>query len=88
MNRSRIVLLMFLVLGVAVSISSPKAHAQQYVQPVDYCVSDFYDPGMYNWLSYRNQCGTGVHIQFVSNNPSSISGSMDLAPGRHERHRL
>jgi len=84
MNQSKIVLLAFLFFGVAVSISHPKVHAQQYTQPVAYCISDYYDPGMYNWLSYRNNCGTTVHVQFVSNRPSGISGSMDINPGGHE----
>jgi len=83
MNRSKIVLLTILCFGIAVSISQPKAQAQQYAQPQENCVTDFYDPGMYNWLSYRNQCGTSVHVQFVSNQPSVISGSMDIKPGAH-----
>jgi hypothetical protein len=83
MNPSKIVLLMMLSFGIAVSISSPKASAQQYAQPQENCVTDFYDPTMYNWLSYRNQCGGTVHVQFVSNRPSGISGSMDLPAGGH-----
>ncbi|MGD0736222.1 MAG: hypothetical protein ABR976_13795 [Terracidiphilus sp.] len=84
MNRSKIVLLTFLFFGVAVLISHPKAHAQQYAQPQENCVTDFYDPAMYSWLSYRNNCGTAVHVQFVSNRPSGISGSMDINPGGHQ----
>jgi hypothetical protein len=84
MNRSKIILLTLLFVGLAISISHPKAKAQEYTQPVDYCITEFYDPGMYNWLSYRNNCGGTVHVQFVSNRPSVISGSVDIKSGGHE----
>jgi hypothetical protein len=83
MNPSKVVRLAILCFGIAVSISLPKVQAQQYAQPQENCVTDFYDPASYNWLSYRNQCGASVHVQFVSNQPSSISGSMDIPAGGH-----
>ena len=84
-NSLRVVLFACLCFGAAATISHPRAaHAQQYVTPVENCVTDFYDPASYNWLSYRNNCGTAVHVQFVANSNSAISGSVDIAPGGHQ----
>ena len=37
---------------------------------------------MYDWLSYGNQCGGTVHVQFVSIGPAEYR-NMDLPAGRH-----
>ena len=38
---------------------------------------------MYNWLSFENDCASGIKVVFVPYNPGYGSSSMDLGPGRH-----
>ena len=42
------------------------AHAQAYrTHEFHQCVRQFYDPQMYNWLSYKNTCGESITIHFI-----------------------
>jgi len=45
------------------------------------CIKEFYDPEMYNWLTFRNSCTESLTIVFVAKDQSGVSGTMDLRPG-------
>ena len=51
------------------------------VAPLTSCIKEFYDPGMYNYLSFRNNCSHGVSIVFIAKDESGASGTMDLRAG-------
>lgn len=58
------------------------ANAQGHQIPVlNSCIREFYDPGMYNYLTYQNNCTQSVTLVFVTKNGSGASGTMDLRPG-------
>ena len=60
------------------------ASAQTYKTPeYNNCIRQFYDPSMYNWLSYENACSEALSIVFIPFNPGYGGSAMDLAPGRH-----
>jgi hypothetical protein len=48
------------------------------------CIRSFYNPQMYNWYSFQNNCGQAVHLVWIANNPNDHFGaaSGDLAPGQ------
>jgi hypothetical protein len=63
---------------------STSAFAQAYVSPeYNNCIREFYDPAMYNWLSYENVCGHGISIVYVPYRPGYGASQMELGPGRH-----
>jgi hypothetical protein len=66
----------FLMLG------SATASAQQYLTPeYNGCIRSFFDPALYNWLSYENTCSQSLSVVFVPNQPGhGGGGAMDLAP--------
>ena len=45
------------------------------------CIREFYDPGMYNYLTFRNNCSQSLTLVFVAKDGSGASGRMDLRPG-------
>jgi hypothetical protein len=45
------------------------------------CIREFYDPGMYNYLTFKNNCSQSLTIVFVAKDGSGAGGSMDLRPG-------
>lgn len=45
------------------------------------CIREFYDPGMYNYLSFQNKCDHVVSLVFVAKDNSGITGSMELRAG-------
>ena len=49
--------------------------------PLNTCIREFYDPGMYNYLTYKNNCSQSLTIVFVAKDGSGTSGTMDLRPG-------
>jgi hypothetical protein len=56
--------------------------AQNHVTPaLNSCIKEFYDPEMYNWLTFKNTCSQALTIVFVAKDGSGASGSMDLRPG-------
>jgi hypothetical protein len=66
-------------------LGASTAFAQQYVTPeYNGCIRQYYDPNMYNWLSYENTCSQSLSVVFVANEPGhGGGGAMDLGPGRH-----
>jgi hypothetical protein len=56
-----------------------------YLTPISQgCVSEFWDPKYYNWLSFQNNCGQAVYLSWIAKNPSDTFGasSANLAPGQ------
>jgi hypothetical protein len=51
------------------------------IQPLDKCIGEFYDPGMYNYLTYKNNCAQSLTIVFAAKDGSGFTGTMDLRPG-------
>jgi hypothetical protein len=63
-------------------VSAPNTFAQSHqVHTLNNCISEFYDPGMYNYLTYKNNCSQSVTIVFVAKDGSGAGGTMDLRPG-------
>ncbi len=50
----------------------------------DACITEFYDPKTYNWLSYRNGCVESLRILFLPNNGAHFASSMTLKSGRSD----
>ncbi len=62
--------------------SAPGTSAQTHKIPaLNSCIKEFYDPGMYNYLSFKNSCAQTLTIVFVAKDGSGASGKMDLRPG-------
>ena len=48
-------------------VSVPNTFAQGHGTPtLNSCIKEFYDPGMYNYLSFRNTCTQSLTIVFRS----------------------
>ena len=59
------------------------AAAQQYKSPTfNSCIRQFYDPQMYNWLSFQNDCSQSLAVTYIAVNSPYGGYSADLAPGR------
>ncbi len=72
----------FLLFVAAITVSTSSAFAQTHEIPaLNSCVKEFYDPGMYNYLSYKNNCLQSLSIVFIAKDGSGASGTMDLRPG-------
>lgn len=67
---------------ISVISSAHSARSQAYIQPVPQCVREFYDPKMYNWISYENTCAEAIHITLVGIS-KPYSGALDIKPGGH-----
>jgi hypothetical protein len=48
------------------------------------CIRSYYNPQMYNWYSFQNNCGQAVHLVWIANNPSDSFGPSggDLGAGQ------
>src|SRR3954449_6799012 len=58
------------------------AFAQRHEIPtLNSCIREFYDPGMYNYLTFKNNCAHSVTLVFVAKDGSGASGTMELRPG-------
>ena len=77
--------LILLAVSGLLMLGASAASAQQYVTPTfNGCIRQFYDPSMYNWMTYENNCGQSLSVTFVPNEPGhGGGGAMDLGPGRH-----
>src|SRR4051794_6585259 len=63
-------------------VNASSAFAQRHEVPVlNSCIREFYDPGMYDYLTFKNNCSQSVTVVFVAKDDSGASGSMDLRPG-------
>jgi len=47
------------------------------------CVEAFYDPDMYNWLGFRNNCSVAVHIQWCAKNDPTNCFAHDVSASGH-----
>jgi hypothetical protein len=64
------------------SVCASSAFAQSHTTPaINSCIKEFYDPGMYNYLSFKNTCSQSLTIVFVAKDGSGVTGTMDLRPG-------
>jgi hypothetical protein len=67
---------------VFLSVCASSAFAQSHTTPaINTCIKEFYDPGMYNYLSFKNTCSQPLTIVFVAKDESGVTGIMDLRPG-------
>ena len=65
--------------------------AIQYSTPLSIsCVRQFYDPNTYDWLSFENNCGQAIYINYIPHRPGgwAMGGGMHLAPGDHNNTGL
>ena len=48
------------------------------------CITQFWDPKFYNWLSFENTCGQPIHLSFIATSTNDTFGmsSTDIAPGQ------
>ena len=58
------------------------AFAQQHEIPqLNSCIREFYDPEMYNYLTFKNICAQTLTVVLVAKDGSSAGGTMELRPG-------
>lgn len=63
----------------AVTAGSP---AQTHEIPqLNSCIKEFYDPGMYNYLTFQNDCAQSLTVVFVPKDGSGPGGTLELRPG-------
>ena len=75
--------LLFLASGALFTIvNAESAFAQRHEIPAfNSCIREFYDPEMYDYLTFKNNCSQSLTIVFVAKDGSSAGGSTDLRPG-------
>ncbi len=62
--------------------TGPTLVAQSHEIPaLNSCIREFYDPGMYNYLTFKNNCSHSVTLVFVAKDASGATGTMELRPG-------
>jgi hypothetical protein len=82
MNPSKTALLAILFFGIAVSISHPKANAQQYVPNVNSCITvTTLGTGIVLW-DFHNNCSTPV-IFYVFSEDGRIDSDTIVAHSHH-----
>ena len=63
-------------------VNAESAFAERHEIPAfNSCIREFYDPGMYGYLTYKNNCSHSLTVVFVAKDGSGASGTMDLRPG-------
>jgi len=63
-------------------VNAGSAFAQRHkIPPLNSCIREFYDPEMYNYLTFKNNCSQSLTIVFVAKDGSGAGGSTDLRPG-------
>jgi len=75
----------------SVSNISAGSAAIQYSTPLaTSCVRQFWDPNNYNWLSFENNCGQAIYVNYIPHRPGgwAMGGGMHLAPGHHDNTGL
>jgi len=66
----------------SISVFSASTYAQNHTDPaINSCIKEFYDPGMYNYLTFRNDCSQTLTIVFVAKDGSGATGTMELRSG-------
>jgi hypothetical protein len=57
--------------------------AQRYQSPTfNSCIREFFDPSMYNWLSFGNSCSESLSVTYIGYNPPYARYSADIRPGQ------
>jgi hypothetical protein len=63
-------------------VNANTAFAQRHEIPAfNSCIREFYDPGMYDYLTFKNKCSHSLTVVFVAKDGSGAGGNMDLRPG-------
>ena len=45
------------------------------------CIKEFYDPGMYNYLTFQNTCAQSLTVVLIPKDGSPGGGTLELRPG-------
>src|ERR687884_621269 len=63
-------------------VNAGVAFAQRHEIPaLSSCIREFYDPGMYNYLTFKNNCSQSIKLVFVAKDGSGASGSVGKLEG-------
>jgi hypothetical protein len=73
----RIFLIAVFILSFRASLQAQPAYASTATN----CISSFYDPKMYNWFAYSNNCTDVIKVSFVGRD-GHHAGTLDIRPGR------
>lgn len=75
---------LFRILSIGFFAIAGAASAAETESPrLNHCVSRVYDPAMYNWLAFENNCGgESIYIVYVPNRPGYGGSAMTVSPGR------
>lgn len=58
------------------------ASAQRHEMPqLNSCIKEFYDPGMYDYLTFENSCSQSLTVVLVAKDGSGAGGTLELRPG-------
>jgi hypothetical protein len=79
------------VAGAGLPNSPVGSSAIEYSTPLaTSCVRQFWDPNNYNWLSFENNCGQAIYVNYIPHRPGgwAMGGGMHLAPGNHNNTGL
>jgi hypothetical protein len=79
------------VAGVGLPNGPVVSTAVQYTTPLPTsCVRQFWDPNSYNWLSFENNCGQAIYLNYIPHRPGgwAMGGGMHLAPGHYNNTGL
>ena len=58
------------------------ASAQRHEIPVlNNCIKEFYDPEMYNYLTFKNTCTESLTVVLIAKDGSGAGGTIELRPG-------
>ncbi len=60
------------------SITSAQRHE---IPQLNSCIKEFYDPEMYNYLTFKNTCSQSLTVVLVAKDGSGAGGTMELRPG-------
>ncbi len=76
-----------LLLPAAFFLLAHSAHvsAQRHEIPkLNSCIKEFYDPEMYNYLTFKNSCAQSLSMVFVPKDGKGPVWTMELRPGGKE----
>jgi hypothetical protein len=62
--------------------NSSNTSAQHHEIPqLNSCIKEFYDPGMYDYLTFQNTCSQSLTVVLVAKDGSRSSATLELRPG-------
>jgi hypothetical protein len=68
--------------GASEGTGSSSGNGAVYANPLpSSCVSTFWDPKYYNWLSFQNNCGQAIYLSYIFNSGQYGFSAMNLAVG-------